>query len=614
MGGPEESMLPSSLTGRLVGLGALVCAVLLAAAALLLSSSEGARQSFLWVTHTDKVIREVDELVGDVREAESGQRGFLLTRSAVYLDSFNERLTSAERHLKALGDLVADNRAQSQRVSALSGVLAARLVALRTPVTLAQRGRFDEAIAFVASGRGRTLMEEVGRRADEIKAAEQTLLTVRVGDAETRARWNHDLILFGGPLIAVGFLLLVLLLDRSLSGSLKGLLQAIRSIASGDVEARAARGSRIREIDRLADAYNAMADRLADAATRQADSDRDLQAANGELRARGDAIELLGGMAHRMQASRTDEELAEVLRCFLPRVLPEVPGALYVHNNSRNLLCRVAEWGEHAEQEGGLPDNFAPDACWALRRGQGHTVTEPGRDVRCRHVSDDARYHCEPVLAGGEVVGLLYLEGEVTARDRFRLAALTENIALALVNQRLQRGLREQSIRDPLTGLFNRRYMEETLATEVARAHRSGQPLGVIMCDVDHFKRFNDDHGHAAGDAVLQVVAGALQRHFRDGDVVCRYGGEEFAVIAPTGDLERLQQRAEELRAAIKAQALRHDGRTLRPITMSLGLTALMPGQTGEDVVAEADAALYRAKQEGRDRVVTTWSEPRLAA
>jgi diguanylate cyclase (GGDEF)-like protein len=183
---------------------------------------------------------------------------------------------------------------------------------------------------------------------------------------------------------------------------------------------------------------------------------------------------------------------------------------------------------------------------------------------------------------------------------------LSENIASALVNHRLQRGLREQTIRDPLTGLFNRRYMEETLALEIARAMRSGNPLCLIMCDIDHFKRFNDEFGHDAGDAVLQTVAAELRSRFREGDVVCRFGGEEFTVIAPSTSTEAIASRAEFVRQTISEVAVQQGGRTLGSITMSFGIAAWESGMDREGIslIKSADVALYDAKQQGRNRVV----------
>jgi len=216
------------------------------------------------------------------------------------------------------------------------------------------------------------------------------------------------------------------------------------------------------------------------------------------------------------------------------------------------------------------------------------------------------KYHCEPLLAGGEVIGLLYFERLIESDERFRLTAITENIASALVNHRLQRDLREQTIRDPLTGLFNRRYMEEALGLEIARAARGSDLLCLVMCDVDHFKRFNDEFGHDSGDALLKAIAAEMQRHFRDGDVICRFGGEEFTIIAPGATVASLAARVEHLRTEVQKVAVRHGGRTLGSITMSFGVAQWDPGmhQEAAILIRKADEALYRAKREGRNRVV----------
>ena len=165
--------------------------------------------------------------------------------------------------------------------------------------------------------------------------------------------------------------------------------------------------------------------------------------------------------------------------------------------------------------------------------------------------------------------------------------------------------MRELSIRDPLTDLFNRRYMEETLQREIARADRERIPLAVIMMDIDHFKRFNDELGHAAGDAVLQELGKLLFRGVRSADVACRYGGEELLLVLPGASLDVARQRAERVRSDVKNLQVERGGRPLGTITVSLGV-AIFPdhGSTGEAVLESADAALYRAKNDGRDRVV----------
>jgi diguanylate cyclase (GGDEF)-like protein len=182
---------------------------------------------------------------------------------------------------------------------------------------------------------------------------------------------------------------------------------------------------------------------------------------------------------------------------------------------------------------------------------------------------------------------------------------VADSMSLALANIKLRLSLREQSIRDALTGLFNRRYMEESLDREIHRAVRHNVSVGIVMLDIDHFKRFNDTYGHPAGDVLLRELGRMLRIHIREADIACRYGGEEFTLILPEATLAVTEHRAEHIREAIKRIRVEVDGRTLPPVTVSAGV-AVYPdhGLTGEDLLRAGDEALYRAKREGRDRVV----------
>jgi diguanylate cyclase (GGDEF)-like protein len=606
----SEGPLFKSLAVRVSCLGLLVACALAGLVGLLLGATVEMRASFRWVSHSQIVIQTMDETISELREAESGQRGFLLTRDPAFATHFADRTSQAERDLDKLVRLTRDNPAQNARAMALRAAVLDRIVSLRAPLQLGQAGRFDAARAIVASGRGRELMDVVYQRTADMMQVERSLLANRAAAADDRLAWNKNLVIGGGPAIIGLIVLLIALVARGIRRPMRSILSAMSTLGEGDRSIRIDGHMGSSEFDSLARGYNRMADRLESAIALQREADMQLQGANLELRrhgevlrARGEVIELLGGMAHRMQAARTDAELAAVIQCFVPRVLPAVPGALYAHNNSRNLLVRVADWGSPALS----PDGFAPDECWGLRRGQSHFILEPGTDIVCSHVADKAAiYHCEPLLAGGEVIGMLYLEGVVEAESRFRLNALIENIASALVNHRLQRGLREQTIRDPMTGLFNRRYLEETLAIEIARASRRQTPLSVVMCDVDHFKRFNDEFGHDAGDTLLQAVSAEMRNHFRDGDVVCRFGGEEFTIVAPGATPAALGERIERLRLAIGALTVRQAGRSLGSVSMSFGIAGWQDhmARDGSSLIQAADVALYRAKRDGRNRSV----------
>ncbi len=183
--------------------------------------------------------------------------------------------------------------------------------------------------------------------------------------------------------------------------------------------------------------------------------------------------------------------------------------------------------------------------------------------------------------------------------------AVAENIAFSLANLKLHETLYIQSTHDPLTGLFNRRNMEETLDRELHRMARKGRSLGIIMLDLDHFKKFNDTFGHQAGDALLRELGAFLQKNIRGEDFACRYGGEEFVIILPETSLENTRQRAEQLRKEAGHTTIIYRGKSLDAITVSMGVAAFPEhGTTADELLRAADTALYRAKEEGRDRVV----------
>ncbi|RZF64835.1 diguanylate cyclase [Sphingomonas populi] len=575
---------------------------------LLAGASAETRENFRWVTHSGDVIGSMRTALIDLREAESGQRGFVLTGNNTFVGSFERHISDAHRAIARVVGTTTDNPVQNARARELLRLMDQRAVGLRSILKIARQGGLDQARAVVASGHGLELMNAISLLADGFLEEERSLRDSRIAVAGERLTRLQRLALVGGSLLSLLVVLVSALVIRGIRRPVDVIRDAMTALGRGDHDVRITAAMGSREFGQLADGYNRMADRLEAAIADQGRSERDLKIANDELlrnsdalQDRGEAIELLGGMAHRMQAARTDDELGQVIRVFVPLVLPGIAGALYAHNNSRNMLLPIAGWGGLAPEREG----FAPNQCWALRRGQSHFVSAPGSDIVCAHVADaEMIYHCEPLLAGGEVIGTLCLLGAVTTENRFRLTVMAENIASALVNHRLQRDLREQTIRDPLTGLFNRRYMEEALSLEIARARRSGAPLSVVMCDVDHFKRFNDEFGHDAGDTVLQAVATEMQSRFRDGDLVCRFGGEEFTIIAPGTTAEALAGRVESVRQAISEISLRQGGRLLGSTSMSFGIATwdASMNNDGSSLVQLADAALYRAKRDGRNR------------
>ena len=325
----------------------------------------------------------------------------------------------------------------------------------------------------------------------------------------------------------------------------------------------------------------------------------------------------LNEMTEALQCCRHYEEAYRALGRFLPQLFPENSGALYIFKESRNFLEAAVVWGDFSP----TTNVFEPDDCLSLRRGQIYTVTDPNTALPCPHVAEPLTppYLCVPLMAHGEVLGVLHLvaadtsgEAEFQA-DSEPLPESTcqvarrvgEHLSLALANLELRESLRQQAIRDPLTGLFNRRYLEVTLERELSRMRRQGSPLGVVMLDVDHFKRFNDTYGHEAGDALLKSLGQFLKTNVRHEDIPCRFGGEEFVLVLPNTPLEVLCQRAEELRRGVEQLQVSLEGRPLGKVTISLGLAVFpLHGASGEVLLRAADIALYKAKESGRNRLV----------
>ena len=336
-----------------------------------------------------------------------------------------------------------------------------------------------------------------------------------------------------------------------------------------------------------------------------------------ELQERTEEMNQLNEMGEQLQSCQTIAEACAISTQYIKRICPASHGALYLINSSKNFAEAAEIWGEPAYTQG----VFEPLSCWAIRRGRQHLIDDSHPGLRCGHITgpQSGQYLCVPLLVNGEAIGILHLNHVTTLgqdQQETKSASYTEHktqvvmtiaehIALALSNLRLKETLRQQSIRDVLTGLFNRRYMEETLERELKRAERENKSVGVVMFDIDHFKEFNDLAGHDGGDALLRELGVFLNKSTRGGDIVCRYGGEEFLAVLPGISIENARLRAEELRQGAKELLVYHLGKPLAKCTISLGV-AVFPenGQTSEALLKAADNALYRAKNEGRDRVV----------
>jgi diguanylate cyclase (GGDEF)-like protein len=327
-----------------------------------------------------------------------------------------------------------------------------------------------------------------------------------------------------------------------------------------------------------------------------------------ELTRRQARAVLLAKMGKLLQSSTIIAEAIPIVLGFAPKIFPEFRAALLLLNASRRQLEVVGTWTDCNLAVG---TTFETDSCWALRTGQKHFVEENDATARNAPASmAKGSYLCIPIMTQGGAVGILHLEPKASTRELSETAlllisSLVEQVGLSISNLKLQEALQHQSIRDALTGIFNRRHLEETLEREIRRAARTDQPVGATMFDLDHFKTFNDTFGHEAGDTVLRELGTFLARSTRAEDTPCRFGGEEVFMILPGADLEGARSRAERLRVGVRGLSVTHQGKPVGRITISVGVAGFPAhGQSVSELIAAADAALYQAKNAGRDRVV----------
>ena len=522
-----------------------------------------------WVEHSYQVIAGIGDVENAVRTVESTARGYRLTDRAEQQAEYLAAVPVALAQAATLETLTRDNPAQLQRARDLRASVEARLAELDALVELQNAQGAEQARLSSMAGIGRGESTRLASLASAMRSAERALLDTRRSDTLLRAN------------LLIGFVVLGIVLPLALLGLLlSGLLQETRRSRSLEREARQA----MRDLE----ASVVLRDRLSE-----------------QRRS-------LGVYAGLLQSCQNLDEAMAMTANVIAELLPHTGGRCYTLRASQNLAETTARFG--AEQ---IPseDLLQPDHCWALRRGQPHRTGRGHGHVHCRHLSvepgrADTWTVCVPLMAQGTSLGLLHVAAPDTSEghdgDVALLEAVGEQLSLAMVNLQLRETLRVQSLRDPLTGLFNRRYLEENLNREIQRCERRGLPLSVLMVDVDHFKRFNDEHGHAAGDALLAKIGQTLEQLTRDEDIACRYGGEEFTVVLPETDGDSARRRAEEIRSAIGATTVNHLRKTLGPNTASIGI-ATFPnaGDAPSRLLEVADAALYRAKAQGRDRVVS---------
>ncbi len=500
------------------------------------------------VQRTQSTLRRLSSALSALSLAQSSQRDFLLTGEVARLEDCQDALFTVESDLAVLRGLAKTGDLKA-RLQPLEPLLIRQIEFYKRSFEARRKqGPAAAAALLRREGTGATL-ERIQQKAEAILAEEQKSLERRFALLEARL---------------ANLRLLVLLCGVAAFGLLLGGYRLVRREMQRRIEIAARLERSLQELNHLADLVEAL------------------------------------------QASQTVDEVCQTAGAQIKGLFGDLSGGLALFDLRRERLDLRYSFGDLGAQSA----SFGAQECWALRRGQPH-LDEGSQGMACAHLHGDpsTASFCVPLTAQGVSIGLLSVVAPDGARldeRRQKLAVVaSEQISLALANLGLRDRLKEQSILDPLTGLFNRRYMQESFERERARHQERRRVFGVLMADIDHFKQFNDKFGHEAGDHVLREIAGSLRRTLRPGDILCRYGGEELVVLLPEADLAQSLSCAEHCRQAVEGLELQFRGQRLGQVTLSLGVAAYpADGDDIEALVKRADALLYEAKRSGRNRVM----------
>lgn len=546
-------------------LGFILAATILASVGFgIMLSTQRFRSDSHWVAHTYDTLGRIEQIRASTIDGIVAQRNYLLTADRKHLDEYLRARPTVRGEIAELAARVQDNPAQARRVARLGDLIEQRFDLAQEGVRIFQAQGLPAAQAYVRNSQGMATIAQTKALLAEMSATERGLLATRTARSDRSATVLFALGAAGIPLSLVILFWIYVLLSREIRH----------------------RGRAEQETRQLNEA---------------------LQARVGELReATGDLREL-SRYAGLLQTCRNIPEALDITRRALSSLLPNGGGSVCLLRASADYAEIETSWGEHAAAPHAL---MMPQECWAMRRAQPHCVDDLAEGMACTHIDPPrhgvASTACLPLTAQGMNLGVLYLSSpEPGPMPHIAVAtAAAEQLSLALSNLRLQESLRQQSIRDALSGLYNRRYLQESLPRELARTQRRGQSLALLMLDLDFFKAFNDRHGHDGGDALITAFGRLLLSMCREEDIACRFGGEEFTLILPEVDLETALRRAEEIRAAVEEMTVRHLQREIGKVTVSIGIAiAPLHATDGENLQRLADAALYRAKREGRNRV-----------
>ena len=324
----------------------------------------------------------------------------------------------------------------------------------------------------------------------------------------------------------------------------------------------------------------------------------------------------LADLSDWLQCCKSIDELYEIVHQAMAGMFPASSGQLYIYSNSRDVLDGAVTWGSME-----LTRSIQPQDCWGLRRGRTFQYGDGVVRFACNHFTEESQhndidhYLCLPIIAQGDTVGMLHIcfhKDENLPQDKSPITSVTsefakrcaEQISIAIANVKLRDELHEQSTRDPLTGLFNRRYFHERCRSVISLLDKQHGSVSLISIDADNFKSYNDHYGHDAGDFLLCTLSDLLLRHFTNDEVCCRTGGEEFSILLPNMTVVDAEKKAADLIQTIETHDFRYLNQQLPTVTVSAGVAAYpADADSLQSLCRVADLAMYEAKDNGKNRV-----------
>lgn len=510
-----------------------------------------------WLEHTHEVIEQLSAIETSIADVQRSARGFAITGDEAMLVPYRAAVAELRARVEALRLETRDNPVHQQSVTRLAREIDP-LLAHYDRLIETRRHDANAATELVRGGAGARQVAKLQAIVDRMQVAEDELLQERSQRTRASSEMTARLVLFGNIVAVIAVIAASFLNQREMKRRILAQRDALR--AAAELEHRIA-----------------------------------------ESEHRSAQVRILATLGEYLQVAQSESEAASVAARYFPELLPQTSGEIFAIVSSREAMERVGRWPE----DGGEPDRLEPNDCWALRKGTVHQ--SEGNAMRCPHLRGSGSSVCLPMMANGEMVGLVTAEWPPEVQlpphvlELARSAA--EQVSLAYSSVALREALRRQAIRDPLTSLFNRRYAEESITREIARAARRQVQMSVILIDVDHFKQFNDALGHGMGDRLLREISSVISHSTRSEDVAARYGGDEFIVILSETKIEQARERAEEISRKVRRIGIVHP-QTNRAPSLSIGIAAYPDhGNDGAAVIEAADVALYLAKERGRDRV-----------